>query len=314
MRRAVMLAALAGCPASDGVPPNAPGARQPELVLALHDRGGAALASDARWLAVATWHSVVRVEKATGVVTELHAEPIGGIVTSAIAMDAEAVYFVVRGACRDDLARATECASIRAVGLDGGAARRVLDLARGDEAPHLLAVDARSVHFAARSRVMRVPKSGGAAEVEAEAEDRVRGLAADAERIYYNDGSHLVTREPRKVVAKVDPDGRVAIALDRTSIYWIADDKVWRMAKAGGVAEVLGEARSEDAHLAADDLGIAWTEPVDQAIALKRHGGPVARARTREARPDDLALDARFAFASLVDASDGMPRVVRVAR
>jgi hypothetical protein len=318
MRRLAVLAVLAcaACPDEGGVPASVPGARQPEMVLALRDRGGAALATDARWLAIATWHAVSRVEKATGEVTELHVEPTGGIVTSAIAMDAESVYFVVRGACRDELARAAECASIRAVRLDGGAARRVLDLARGEEAPHVLAVDAQSVHFAGKSRVMRVAKAGGAADIEAEAEGRVRGLAVDGEHVYYNDATSLVSRsegEGRRVVGRVDADGRVAIALDRASVYWIADDRVWRVAKTGGVPEVIGEAL-EDAHLAADDEGLAWTEPLEQAIALRRREGQVGRARLRDARPDDVALDARYAFASVVDLKDGSARVVRVPR
>jgi hypothetical protein len=317
MRALLVAAALcAACPAPDHAP-SAPGVREPEMMLDLRDRGGAALAADARWLVAATWHAVLRVDKATGEVTELHVEPTGGILPSAIAMDAESVYFVVRGGCRDDLARAAECASIRAVRLDGGAARSVLELARGEEAPHALAPGTRDLYFLSRNRVMRVSKAGGAAEALAEAEERIRGLGADGDRVYYNDGTSLVSRaegDARRVVGRVDPDGYVAIAFARASVYWIADGKVWRADKAGGASEVMGEARSLDAHLAADDAGLAWTEPQDQAIAVRRTDGQVGRARLREARPGLLAVDARFAFATAVDLNDGSTRIVRITR
>jgi hypothetical protein len=319
MRRAliVALAACVACPGWSERPPSAPGGPPPEMILALHERGGAALAGDARWLVVATWHAVTRVEKATGEVTALHVEPTGGIASSTVAMDGESVYFVVRRACRDDLARAAECAAIEMVGLEPSAAQSVLELARGDGAPHALAAGHRNLHFALRNRVMRVAKTGGAPEIVAEAEDRVRGLAVDGDRLYYNDARTLVTRaegEPTRAVGHVDAEGEVPIGFDRASVYWIADGKVWRASKEGGVAEVLGEARSEDARLAADDVGLAWTEPHDQAIAVKRVGGQVARARLREARPDDIALDPRFVFASTIDANDGTTRIVRVMR
>src|SRR5262249_4383276 len=153
------------------------------------------IAADARWLIVASWHTVVRVEKASGEVTDLHVEPTGGIVPTILAMDSESVYFVVRGACRDDLARATECASIRAVRKEGGAPRTVVELPHGEEAPNALAVGVRFVHFASQRRVMRAPKAGGGYEIEAEAEERVRGLGVDGERIYYNDATRLVSSD-----------------------------------------------------------------------------------------------------------------------
>jgi hypothetical protein len=320
MRKAAVFAVAAlawACPGSDRAPPRAPGVREPEMMLALRDHGGAAIAADARWIFVTSWHAVGRVEKTTGEVTDLHVEPTGGIVPSAVAADVESVYFVVRGACRDDLARAAECASIRAVPKLGGASRAVCELARGEEAPVTLAVGSRHVWFATKNRVMRAPEAGGGAEIFAEAEERVRGLAVDGDRVYYNDGAKLVGRapdEPERTIGRVDLEGYVAIAFDAAAVYWIFDGKVWRVEKTGGVPEVMGEARSEQAHLAADDVGLAWTEPHDLAVAVKRRGAQVARARLREERPEDVALDPRFAFATAIDPKDGSTRIVRVER
>jgi hypothetical protein len=61
---------------------------------------------------VATWHGVKRAGKAGGDAADLDVEPMGGVVPTAIAVDADAVYFAVRAPCRDDLARATECGEI----------------------------------------------------------------------------------------------------------------------------------------------------------------------------------------------------------
>jgi hypothetical protein len=287
------------------------------MMLGIEGRGGASIVADPRWVFVATWRAVRRVEKATGEVATLHGEPTGGIVPGAIAADDEAVYFVVRGACRDEWARAAECASIRAVRKLGGAAPRVVVLAQGKDAPELLAVANGYVYFAAKNHVFRAKSAGGAVENAADAGESVRGLAVDGESVYYNDGARLVARtagEPPRVLGRTDDEGRVAVAFDGAAIYWIAGGKVWRRAKTGAAVEVVGEARSANAHLRADSAGIAWTEPQDRTVALKPSGRQVARVRFSGERPDDLALDERFAFATTIDVKDGSMRVFRTER
>jgi hypothetical protein len=202
----------------------------------------------------------------------------------------------------------------RALTKGGGAPRIVAEVARHEEAPEEIALGDRYVYFVERTRVMRAPKAGGAAEVAAQAEERVRGIAAFGERVVWAEGTSLVAlgAGARRVIGRVSAEGRVPIALDADDVAFVAEAKVWRVRLVGGAPEALGEARAGDARLAARADTVAWTEPGDAGIAVRARTGAVARTRFERDAIGDIAIDDRFVFVSAFDTRNGTTRILRV--
>ncbi|XYI02444.1 hypothetical protein ACMHYB_22895 [Sorangium sp. So ce1128] len=99
--------------------------------------------------------------------------------------------------------------------------------------PSGMAVDADSVYVSIRSvGIVRLPKAGGVATTVATG--AASYLAADAERLYWFDGSSLVATckngGGRQVVATGMSDPR-GIAVDDSQLYWGDSNKVWRVTK-----------------------------------------------------------------------------------
>ncbi|WP_438027647.1 hypothetical protein [Sorangium sp. So ce233] len=80
--------------------------------------------------------------------------------------------------------------------------------------------------------IVKLPKTGGAATTVASGDASY--LAADAERLYWFNGSSVVATCKNSGESQVVATGMAAprgIAVDNTQLYWADSDKIWKVAK-----------------------------------------------------------------------------------
>jgi len=94
-------------------------------------------------------------------------------------------------------------------------------------------------HYGSGGAVLRVHKSGGAAETLVPSSVWTESLVADEGSIYFMDGDRIARASKDSGVTSLlatEQDGSMSIAVDEAFVYWIdpADRAVRRVAKAGG--------------------------------------------------------------------------------
>lgn len=143
-------------------------------------------------------------------------------------------------------------------------------LATGQPDARWLAVDGASVYWTTATAVRRVPIAGGEPETLVDGLQDARGLAVDGENVYVVDRPASSAQEGR--VLRVPKDGGDAtlvgesqgidngVALDETSVYWLADGSLVKACKApGGAVVELAPAGANAWAVAVDDQAIYWT-------------------------------------------------------
>jgi hypothetical protein len=123
-------------------------------------------------------------------------------------------------------------------------------------------------HYGEEGAVLRVPKTGGAAEVLAPEGRWTESLAADETSLYFMDGDRVarVSKDGGEVTTlATQQDGSIAIVVDQVRAYWInpSDEVVRSVSKSGGAPEVLVNDPDLLAemipHLVADDTTLYWS-------------------------------------------------------
>jgi hypothetical protein len=327
---ALALVLALAVPACGGRPSALPRARyEVATLLVLPERGPAAVAVDDAYVYVATWHGVTRATHTGASPIALYAAPLGGVTPTLLAADARQLYVIETRACDGDDssfaagARRRACARVVAVPKDGAPPFAVVTLPAG-EPPRALAVDGGYVYLADKRRVLRVSSGGGATETVAEAEEDVRDVGAVDGHVFWVESDPLVQHPLGSLVTRNDVGVRRVLGLadaarsplvfDGTWIHWVGAEKVWRADVHGGAPESLGEARAGETHVAADAVGVAWTEWDGARVALRSLGGLVQRVSLEGEKPTAVALWGPFAFVTTVHEEDGRTRLMRIAR
>lgn len=183
---------------------------------------------------------------------------------SAIALNADFVYWnnAGRGMIRKAPRRGGPVVTL----FDGG----------GELGGHSIAVDVDSVYFDRGLEVMRVPKAGGPATHVADIPSLPAVIVAD------DDGVYVATSDRVGQHARGGGESRALgadtdiwdVAVDATHVYWVSGDGVRRVAKGGGVVELLARGHFRFSRLALDDTDVYWGDATLQGVlAVAKRGG-----------------------------------------
>jgi hypothetical protein len=184
---------------------------------------------------------------------------------SAIAIDAGFVYWNHAG--RDLIRKAPRRGGPVVTLFDGG----------GEVGGHSLAVDADSIYFDRGFEVMRVPKAGGAAAHVADIPSLPAVIVADDDG-----GVYVATSDSVAQHARGGGESRMLgsdtniwdVAVDATHVYWVSEGGVRRVAKGGGVVELLARGRFRFSRVALGDTDVYWGDATLQGVlAVAKRGG-----------------------------------------
>jgi sugar lactone lactonase YvrE len=178
-------------------------------------------------------------------------------------------------------------------GRDGPDLRTIV-LASDQDYPHGIAVDDANVFFSCIDEgIKRVPKKGGALVLVATSDHGPHQVAVDTTHVYWADlgtgatdfHDGRVARAPKdavgtataEIISPVVP-AVGAIILAGPYVYFTSlgttsngaynnDGAIWRVPRAGGMAERLAKDQRRPIGLAVDDAYVYWTNSYEQAVA-----------------------------------------------
>jgi len=219
-----------------------------------------------------------------------------------------------------------------------------------DPSSNGLALDADRVYWIDRSHVLSCPRSGcdaGGPDVLAAGEDifytAIRPLALDEANIYWVRQGGVAVSIPKtggapRVVATGGPNYISGVAVDTSTIYWIAFDlrgsdfsgELLRAPIVGGATTVLDTFQGVAYDLAVDDQNVYFTAnvgPADAAMAndgnngivkaVDKHGGASAAAAflaQGEINPSSIAVDGAKVYWASSGPSGATGTIKRVDR
>jgi hypothetical protein len=142
---------------------------------------------------------------------------------------------------------------------------------------------------AATGRIFRMPLAGGAlVDLATAIEPKV--LAVDESRVWF-DGS-FIPKVGDKAPAPSGAKAPLALAVDATHLYFTSKGgRVWRVAKAGGAAQLLAERLPDEPAAIAVDASHVYVSAVSWASAADQKKGVVARVAKEGGALEILAKD-----------------------
>lgn len=88
----------------------------------------------------------------------------------------------------------------------------------------------------------------------------------------------------------------LAFGSDKTSVYWTNEAGLWRLARAGGAAEIVAEDPRAPGELAVDAEGLYWANRSGQIHALGKAGGPPRLIASGQSQVQAIAADKSFVY------------------